>query len=127
MKLIVDLFSRLETKSEGPLILHGRNPEELPSKTLGKFNENEEIFASLTGPDRGLTSVNLKQKHLSISDPDVDYIDILEKNDQQTTGKLFACFIYLFVNNLKIYSKKNYTHFIHEFYLIATVLIPYFF
>ncbi|XP_034936841.1 PP2C-like domain-containing protein CG9801 isoform X2 [Chelonus insularis] len=74
-----------EEKVEGPIVLHGRNPEELPSKTLDKIDDNEEVFAALTGPDRGLTTVNLEQKHLSISDPDVDYIDILEQNEQQST------------------------------------------
>lgn len=69
------------------MILHGRSPEELPSKTLGSLSEDEEVFAALTGPDRGLTTVNLKQRHLSISDPDVDYIDILDQTDQNTTGE----------------------------------------
>lgn len=90
---------RSEEKTEGPVILHGRNPEELPIKLLGKLDDNEEVFAAYTGPDRGLTTVNLKQKHLSISDPDVDYIDILEQNDQEATG------ISLFFNHQVI----NYT------------------
>ncbi|XP_057330830.1 PP2C-like domain-containing protein CG9801 isoform X2 [Microplitis mediator] len=77
-----------EEKIEGPVILHGRNPEELPIKLLGKLDDNEEVFAAYTGPDRGLTTVNLKQKHLSISDPDVDYIDILEQNDQEASASL---------------------------------------
>lgn len=79
----------MEQKSEGPLILHGRNPEELPQRPLGKLTDNEDVFAATTGPERGLTSVNLKQKHLSISDPDVDYIDILDQNDQETSGNNF--------------------------------------
>ncbi|XP_044583256.1 PP2C-like domain-containing protein CG9801 isoform X2 [Cotesia glomerata] len=78
----------LEEKIEGPVILHGRNPEELPIKVLEKLDDNEEVFAAFTGPDRGLTTVNLKQKHLSISDPDVDYIDILDQNDQEATASL---------------------------------------
>ncbi|XP_043271457.1 PP2C-like domain-containing protein CG9801 isoform X2 [Venturia canescens] len=75
-----------EQKSEGPVILHGRNPEELPCKPLGIVSDEEEdVIAALTGPDRGLTTVNLKQRHLSISDPDVDYIDILDQSDQNAT------------------------------------------
>ncbi|XP_015602674.1 PP2C-like domain-containing protein CG9801 [Cephus cinctus] len=70
-----------EKKTEGPTILHGRNPEELPAKPLGPIDQDEEVFAAVTGPDRGLTTVNQKQRHLSISDPDVDYIDILEQTD----------------------------------------------
>ncbi|XP_034936842.1 PP2C-like domain-containing protein CG9801 isoform X3 [Chelonus insularis] len=88
-----------EEKVEGPIVLHGRNPEELPSKTLDKIDDNEEVFAALTGPDRGLTTVNLEQKHLSISDPDVDYIDILEQNEQQSTDSL---------TNLEIAGVKNW-------------------
>lgn len=82
----------MDIKREGPLILHGRNPEELPIKTLAKLDNDEKIFAAITGPDRGLTTVNLKQKHLTINDSDVDYIDILdhgiEPADQSTSGKV---------------------------------------
>ncbi|XP_063987050.1 PP2C-like domain-containing protein CG9801 isoform X3 [Diachasmimorpha longicaudata] len=83
---ITRYLNGLDQKTEGPVILHGRNPEELPSKALGKLDSDEDVFAALTGPDRGLTTVNLRQRHLSISDPDVDYIDILEQNDPQTTA-----------------------------------------
>lgn len=38
----------------------------------------QSVFASLTGPGGGLTTVNPSQKHLSTSDPDVDYIDIMD-------------------------------------------------
>lgn len=74
-------------KQEGPPILHGRNPEELPVKQLDSFQENEEIFAAYTGPDSGLTAVNLQQKHLSISDTDIDYIDMLDQNEQYRSGE----------------------------------------
>ena len=58
-----------------PVILHGQNPHELPRKNIGTILlENQ--FAAVTGPDGGLTTVNRRQRHLSISDPDVDYIDI---------------------------------------------------
>lgn len=76
----------LEKKQEGPPIIHGRSPEELPTKPLGDYDKNEKEFAAITGPDRGLTTVNLKQRHLSISDPDVDYIDILDQPDQNGSG-----------------------------------------
>ncbi|XP_076670619.1 PP2C-like domain-containing protein CG9801 isoform X2 [Andrena cerasifolii] len=55
----------LETKQEGPTILHGGSPEELPIRQLGNFQENNEVFAAHTGPDNGLTAVNLQQKHLT--------------------------------------------------------------
>ncbi|XP_046489818.1 PP2C-like domain-containing protein CG9801 isoform X2 [Neodiprion pinetum] len=83
---ITRYLNGLEIKMEGPVILHGRNPEELPSYPLCTLDNGEEVFAALTGPDLGLTTVNLKQRHLSISDPDVDYIDILEQSDHERTG-----------------------------------------
>lgn len=77
----------METKQEGPSILHGRNPEELPSRQIDVFQENEEVFAAYTGPDSGLTAVNLQQKHLSISDTDIDYIDMFDQNEQYRSGE----------------------------------------
>lgn len=82
----MSLLIRLETKQEGPSILHGRNPEELPSRQLDNFQEND-VLAAYTGPDRGLTAVNPQQKHLSINDSDIDYIDMLDQNDQYKSGK----------------------------------------
>lgn len=90
---------RLETKQEGPPILHGRNPEELPIKQLDNFQENEEIFAAYTGPDSGLTAVNLQQKHLSISDTDIDYIDMLDQNEQYRSGESR---ITTFINEIQV-------------------------
>jgi len=58
-----------------PVILHGQNPHELQRKTIGTIILDNQ-FAAVTGPDGGLTTVNRRQRHLSISDPDVDYIDI---------------------------------------------------
>jgi hypothetical protein len=46
-------------------------------------------FAAVTGPDGGLTTVNRHQRHLSTSDPDVDYIDIqqhITDQEQNNTG-----------------------------------------
>ncbi|XP_024873072.1 PP2C-like domain-containing protein CG9801, partial [Temnothorax curvispinosus] len=82
---ITRYLNGLETKQEGPSILHGRNPEELPSRQID-VQENEEVFAAYTGPDSGLTAVNLQQKHLSISDTDIDYIDMLDQNEQYRSG-----------------------------------------
>jgi len=64
-----------DVRQTEPVILHGQNPHELPRKNVGTIIlENQ--FAAVTGPDGGLTTVNRRQRHLSISDPDVDYIDI---------------------------------------------------
>ncbi|KAG7188108.1 hypothetical protein KM043_015957 [Ampulex compressa] len=72
----------LEVKQEGPAIVHGRNPEELPILQLGNYQESKDVYAAHTGPDSGLTAVNVQQKHLSISDVDIDYIDMLDQSDQ---------------------------------------------
>ncbi|XP_049953674.1 PP2C-like domain-containing protein CG9801 [Schistocerca serialis cubense] len=70
-----------DVRSDEPVILHGRNPHELPVRSLGSVVKGvETVFAAVTGPDGGLTTVNRRQRHLSASDPDVDYIDI---HDQQ--------------------------------------------
>ncbi|XP_043504112.1 PP2C-like domain-containing protein CG9801 [Polistes fuscatus] len=83
---ITRYLNGLETKQEGPPILHGRNPEELPVKQLGNYQDDKEVFAALTGPDSGLTAVNLQEKHLSMNDIDIDYIDMLDQSDQYRTG-----------------------------------------
>lgn len=104
---ITRYLNGLETKQEGPPILHGRNPEELPSKQLENFQENEEIFAAYTGPDSGLTAVNLQQKHLSISDTDIDYIDMLDQNEQYRSGEfrieINKASLFLYYFKVKIY------------------------
>lgn len=67
-----------------PTILHGRNPHELPPKALGEPEAGpESIIAALTGPDGGLTTVNRKQRHITTSDPDVDFIDILDQGENE--------------------------------------------
>ncbi|PSN36973.1 hypothetical protein C0J52_15454 [Blattella germanica] len=65
-----------------PVILHGRNPHELPRKNIGHIILGSE-FAAVTGPDGGLTTVNRRQRHLSTSDPDVDYIDFQQHSTEQ--------------------------------------------
>lgn len=72
-----------------PSILHGRNPHELPPKALGDpATGSDSISAALTGPDGGLTTVNRKQRHITTSDPDVDFIDILDHGDsEKPSGK----------------------------------------
>ncbi len=73
-----------------PTILHGRNPHELPPKALGEPSSGpDSIVAALTGPDGGLTTVNRKQRHITTSDPDVDFIDILDHPEgEKPAGKL---------------------------------------
>lgn len=66
--------------------MHGRNPEELPIKQLGNYQDDKEVFAALTGPDSGLTAVNLQERHLSMNHIDIDYIDMLDQSEQYRTG-----------------------------------------
>lgn len=75
-------LSGQDVRRMAPTILHGRNPHELPPKALGEpASGPDSIVAALTGPDGGLTSVNRKQRHITTSDPDVDFIDILDHPD----------------------------------------------
>lgn len=75
---------RKEIRRNEPDILHGRSPQELPPRSIGKLSHV--IFYAMTGPDGGLTTVNKQEKHVSTSDPDIHFID-----DQ--TGKLkLNCF-----------------------------------
>lgn len=68
---------RDEHRQEQPIIVHtcGSACQELPVRHLGHLNPA--VFATCTGPDGGLTTVNCAaaQKHVSTSDPDVDFID----------------------------------------------------
>lgn len=34
----------------------------------------------MTGPNGGLTTVNQRERHLSISDPDVHFIDVMDED-----------------------------------------------
>nr|CAD7400369.1 unnamed protein product [Timema cristinae] len=78
------IFINHDVRQSEPIIIHGRNPHELPRKALGSLLLGpHSVFAAVTGPDGGLTTVNQRQRHLSTSDPDVDYIDILEQQAEQ--------------------------------------------
>lgn len=81
--LYVSKFSHDIQKYE-PVILHGRTPQEVPPQQLGPI-KNFDVISSLTGPHGGLVSVNQTEKHLSASDPEINFIDNLEEE----CGKLF--------------------------------------
>nr|CAD7204261.1 unnamed protein product [Timema douglasi] len=84
MAEFVDEGDSHDVRQSEPIIVHGRNPHELPRKALGSLLLGpHSVFAAVTGPDGGLTTVNQRQRHLSTSDPDVDYIDILEHQAEQ--------------------------------------------
>lgn len=44
----------------------------------------------MTGPNGGLTTVNQRERHLSISDPDVHFIDVMDEDAQSGTGQIIG-------------------------------------
>lgn len=70
---------------EGPPIIYGKNPTDLPSYDVGSYQMGSNtILGCYSGPNGGLTTVKRTEKHLSILDPDIDFIDT---NDDEE-GKL---------------------------------------
>lgn len=67
------------------------------------MSSSDSIYAALTGPDGGLTTVNRKERHITTNDPDVDFIDILDTgDDEKPSGKL--CLIqYVYLNPLLVF------------------------
>lgn len=77
---------RCSSAKEAPIILFGKDLKDLPCYELGYYSIGPEtVLNACTGPDGGLTSVNKSQKHLSIADPEIDFIDI--HDDQQNESK----------------------------------------
>ncbi|XP_065173169.1 PP2C-like domain-containing protein CG9801 isoform X2 [Atheta coriaria] len=67
---------------EGPPIHNGKVPTDLPSFELGVYKTGPEtIVGCFSGPDGGLTAVKRKEKHLSLGENDIDFIDT---QDEQT-------------------------------------------
>lgn len=69
------------------------------------------VFAAVTGPGEGLTAVNQHQRHLSTNDPDVDYIDILEQQNEHESnhsGKCNLLLSYLICGCLNLPSEASY-------------------
>lgn len=86
--------------------MHGRTSQELPPRSLGVLSKA--VLVAMTGPNGGLTTVNHHQRHLSISDPDVHFID------EPQTGNMFYNFqknlFFLMINYMPtlFYIKCNY-------------------
>ncbi|XP_014245938.1 PP2C-like domain-containing protein CG9801 [Cimex lectularius] len=72
-----------ETGRDEPKIIHGQTPQQLPPKAIGSFSKP--VISALTGPNGGLTTVNRKRRHLSISDPDVRFIDTTDEDTPSGT------------------------------------------
>ncbi|XP_049824634.1 PP2C-like domain-containing protein CG9801 isoform X2 [Aethina tumida] len=64
------------TLKEGPEIIYGKNPTDLPNYELGKYESGaDSIIGCYSGPNGGLTTVKRTEKHLSVLDADIDFID----------------------------------------------------
>uniref|UniRef100_A0A1B6KM56 PPM-type phosphatase domain-containing protein n=1 Tax=Graphocephala atropunctata TaxID=36148 RepID=A0A1B6KM56_9HEMI len=73
-------LSGREVNRDEPKIVHGRTAYDLPPRSLGVISKP--VVTAMTGPNGGLTTVNQRQRHLSISDPDVHFIDIIDDDAQ---------------------------------------------
>ncbi|KAK5638030.1 hypothetical protein RI129_012325 [Pyrocoelia pectoralis] len=61
---------------DGPPILYGKNPTDLPNYDLGLYDVGSNtIVGCYSGPNGGLTTVKRIEKHLSVPDTDIDFID----------------------------------------------------
>lgn len=62
--------------NDGPQVLYGKNPTDLPNYELGQYEIGENsVVGCYSGPNGGLTTVKRIEKHLSVPDPDIDFID----------------------------------------------------
>ncbi|RZC33263.1 PP2C-like domain-containing protein, partial [Asbolus verrucosus] len=69
------------TLREGPPIIYGKNPTDLPNYELGEYETGSgSILGCYSGPKGGLTTVKRTEKHLSVPDPDIDFIDTQDEN-----------------------------------------------
>ncbi|CAG9833455.1 unnamed protein product [Diabrotica balteata] len=65
---------------EGPPIIYGKNPTDLPNYELGIYsNGPNTVIGCYSGPNGGLTTVKRIEKHLSVLADDIDYIDTPEE------------------------------------------------
>ncbi|CAG9818696.1 unnamed protein product [Phaedon cochleariae] len=68
------------TLQEGPPIIYGKNPTDLPNYSLANYDTGPNtVIGCYSGPNGGLTTVKRTEKHLSVVDADIDYIDTHEE------------------------------------------------
>ncbi|XP_066148710.1 PP2C-like domain-containing protein CG9801 isoform X1 [Euwallacea fornicatus] len=61
---------------EGPPIIYGEVPTNLPNYELGNYESgSNSVVCCYSGPNGGLTTVKRTEKHLSVPDDDIDFID----------------------------------------------------
>ncbi|KAJ8984101.1 hypothetical protein NQ317_017310 [Molorchus minor] len=72
---------------EGPPIVYGKNPTDLPNYELEHYESGPNtVIGCYTGPNGGLVTVKRTEKHLSLLDADIDFID----NHDEETGKALS-------------------------------------
>nr|XP_022899738.1 PP2C-like domain-containing protein CG9801 isoform X2 [Onthophagus taurus] len=66
---------------ENPPVISGKTPTDLPNYDLGTYKIGPEcIVGCHTGPNGGLATVKRTEKHLSIAEAEIDFIDTQEEN-----------------------------------------------
>ncbi|XP_022167696.1 PP2C-like domain-containing protein CG9801 [Myzus persicae] len=95
-----------EVQKYEPIILHGRTPQEVPPQQLGAI-KSYEVVSSLTGPHGGLIAVNQTEKHLSASDPEINFIDNLEDDSHNGEKKVSVSTNDSTDETLNVESKQN--------------------
>ncbi|KAI4454752.1 tipa [Holotrichia oblita] len=69
---------------EGPPVISGKIPTDLPNYNVTTYSTGpESITGCYTGPNGGLTTVKRTEKHLSITDPDIDFIDTQQDENRK--------------------------------------------
>lgn len=75
------------TVKDGPPILYGKNPTDLPNYDLDLYDVGPTtIVGCYSGPNGGLTTVKRAEKHLSVPDTDIDFIDTQDEVEGATGG-----------------------------------------
>ncbi|VEN41939.1 unnamed protein product, partial [Callosobruchus maculatus] len=71
---------------DGPSVIYGKIPTDLPSYDLGCYDSGPNtVIGCYSGPNGGLTTIKRVEKHLSVLDPDIDFIDKYEENETTKT------------------------------------------
>lgn len=76
---------------EGPPVISGKIPTDLPNYNVTTYSTGaESITGCYTGPNGGLATVKRTEKHLSITDADIDFIDTQQDENRKLYN--FNCY-----------------------------------
>uniref|UniRef100_U5EZ54 PPM-type phosphatase domain-containing protein n=1 Tax=Corethrella appendiculata TaxID=1370023 RepID=U5EZ54_9DIPT len=93
-KYLESCTKNVETDSNKPQILFGKDPNDLPDYKLKPYNTGSTtITTACTGPEEGLNGVIRPKVHLSAG-PDIDFIDIQDQdieNNEYTSTSTGSC------------------------------------